>query len=79
MQPGGFFVLRVGANVADVRVSEGDNLAAVGWVGGDFLITRERCIEHHFTHLRGGGAKRNALEYCAVCEREQGARVGACD
>jgi hypothetical protein len=29
--------------------------------------------------LRGGGSKRNALEYCAVCEREQGARMGACD
>ena len=79
MQPIGHFILGIGTHIANVGVSEGDNLTAIRWIGDYFLIARERCIEHHFTHFRGGGSERNALEYCAVCEREQGARVGACD
>ena len=35
-----FFILGVDAVVADVRVREGDDLAGVGRIGQDFLVSR---------------------------------------
>lgn len=70
----GLFILWIGACVTNVGISEGDNLAAVGRVSDDFLVTRQRGVENNFTDLCGGGAKGNALEHCAIRERKQGAR-----
>jgi hypothetical protein len=44
----GFVVFRVGAVVADLGISQDDNLAGVRWVGEDFLVAGERGIKNYF-------------------------------
>jgi hypothetical protein len=54
-------VLAVDAGVADVRVRERDDLAAVGGIGEDLLVARHRRVEHHFAGgqpARADGAAR---------------------
>ena len=53
---GRFKVLFVHAAVAHVRISQRHQLAAIARVGQDFLISRERCVEDHFTHRVARGA-----------------------
>ena len=45
----GFFIGGIGADIADVRVGQGDNLAGIGRVGQYLLVPRHGGIEHHFT------------------------------
>ena len=56
-QVGCLGVLGVGADVADMREGEGDDLAGVGGVGEDLLIAGDRRIEAHLAHRRAGGAQ----------------------
>ena len=65
----GFFILSVHARIADVRIGERDNLAAVGRVSQDLLIPGHRGIEHHLAHCRtestnGMAAKNRAIFQC---------------
>jgi hypothetical protein len=69
------FVLRVGADVADVRIGQRDVLAAVARVGEDFLVAGERCVEHHLAGARRGCAHRSASKDGAVSKCEQGRGV----
>jgi len=41
-------ILGVGADIADMREGEGDDLAGVGRIGQDFLITGDRRVEADF-------------------------------
>ena len=66
----GLFVESVGADVADVRIGQTDNLPRVTGVGKNFLVTSERGIENDLASAarsRAGGA---ALKYAPVLERE---------
>ena len=49
-------ILGVGAHIADMRVSQGDQLAGVGRIGKNFLITGDGGVEHHFTDGMAGRA-----------------------
>ena len=44
-----FHVIAVGAGVADMWIRQGDDLAAIRWIGQDLLIARHRGIEDDFT------------------------------
>jgi hypothetical protein len=44
----GFLVLRICANIADVRVGEANHLPGIAGIGENFLITREAGIENDF-------------------------------
>lgn len=66
------FVVEVGADVADVRVGEADNLAGVTWVGEDFLISGETGIENDFAATAGACARRAAVKYSPVLQRKDG-------
>jgi hypothetical protein len=46
--PGRLVVRLVGAVVADLRVGENDDLAGIGGIGGDFLVTGKRSIKNNF-------------------------------
>ena len=69
---GRFDVLVVGADVADVRVRQRDDLPAVAGVGQDFLVAGHRGVEHHFADRVAGGADRGADEGGSVREGKQG-------
>ena len=57
-----FDVLFVDPRIADVRIGQRDDLAAVARVGEDFLVAGHRGIEDHFTGRVAGGANRHAFE-----------------
>jgi hypothetical protein len=76
-QPGGmhggrFDVVVVAAGVADVRIGQGDDLAAVGRIGEDFLIAGHRRVEHDFAGGDAIGADRDAMKQAAVRKGQQG-------
>ncbi len=63
-------VHRIDAGVADMRISQGDDLARVGRIGEDFLVTGDRGIEHHFADGLTFRADGNSAEQTAIFERE---------
>ncbi len=67
---GGFVVGGVGAVVADLRIGEDDNLAGVGRIGEDLLITGQRCIENDLSAAFALGAVAFAPEDAPVFERK---------
>jgi hypothetical protein len=69
---GGLDIFSIDAVAADVRVGEGDDLAAVARVGQDFLVAGHRRVEHHFTDCVTVGADGNAAKDRAVCECQEG-------
>jgi hypothetical protein len=68
--PGRFFVVEVGADVADMRIGEADNLARIARIGEDFLVTSKAGIENDFAATTGTSARRTAVKYSSVLERE---------
>ena len=68
--PGGFVVRGVGAVVADLGIGEDDNLAGVGGIGEDLLITSQRCIENDFSAAFTLGAVAFARKDAPVFERK---------
>ena len=67
---GRFFVVEVGANVADVRIGEADDLARIARIGENFLVTSKASIENDFAATAGASARRTAVKYSSVLERE---------
>ena len=53
-------IFAVGARIADMRVCQGDDLAAIGRIGEDFLIAGHRRIEDDFTNGLAIGPDRGA-------------------
>ena len=66
----GFHVFRRRADVADVRIGESDDLAGIGRVGENFLITGHRGVEHHFSGRVAIGTDGLAAEERAVRQRQ---------
>ncbi len=76
-QPGGvhargFLVLGVDAGVADMRVRERDDLAAVGGIREDFLVAGHRGVEDDLSGGAAARAGRAAAEHRPVGEDEEG-------
>jgi hypothetical protein len=63
---GSFDVFGVDTVVADMRVSQGDDLAGIRWIGQDFLITRHGGIENDFARRVTGSANGNTFKDCSV-------------
>jgi hypothetical protein len=72
---GGFFVVEVGADVADVRISEADDLPGVTGIGENFLITGEAGIKNDFTAAARDGAGGAAIKDAPVFQGEYGGSV----
>ena len=70
VRPPRFFIFQIRANVADVRVSEADNLPRVTWVGENFLITGKAGIENDFAAAARDGAGSASVKEAPVFQRE---------
>ena len=69
----GFDVFRIDAGIADVRVSQGNDLAGIRRVGQDFLVPGHRGVENDFADAalgRVGRADRAAAKQAAVGKRQ---------
>ena len=66
LDPLGLLVLRVDADVADVRIGQGDELAQVGGVRQDLLIAGHGGVEDHLADAGTVGADRGSPEDRAV-------------
>jgi hypothetical protein len=71
----GFFIIEIGANIADVRISQADDLAGVAGVGENFLITGEAGIENDFAAAARDGAGGAAVKGAPVFQSESGGSV----
>ncbi|KFB69115.1 MAG: hypothetical protein CAPSK01_001306 [Candidatus Accumulibacter vicinus] len=69
-----FEVLGITANVADMRIGQGDDLATVRGIGQYFLIASHRRVEHDFTAGTASGADRQTAENRAVSQCENRGR-----
>jgi hypothetical protein len=67
---GRFFVVKIGADISDVRIGEADNLAGIAGVGEYFLIAGETGIENNFSATARASAGRAAVKYASVFQRE---------
>ena len=72
----GLDVVLVGADIADMREGEGDDLAGIGRIGEDFLVAGHRGIEADLADGMAGGAKAEAFEHRAVGQHQERRRLG---
>jgi len=72
VHPGRFLVFRVNPGIADVRVGQRDDLAAVRRVGEDLLVAGHRGVEDHFTGRRSARADGAAPKHRPVGKDEDG-------
>ena len=70
-----FDVLVVGADVADMREGEGDELPGIGGIGEDLLIAGHRGVEADFADGLAFGAEAKAFEHRAIGEHEERGRL----
>ena len=66
----GFQILGRGAGIADVRIGERDDLAGVGGIGEDFLVSGQRGIENDFASGVALGSDGLAAEDGTVRQRQ---------
>ena len=64
------FVVKVGADIADVRVSQADDLTVVTRIGENFLVTGKAGVENNFAATAGAGTRRAPVKDSPVLERE---------
>jgi hypothetical protein len=67
-----FLVIKIRADVPDVRIRETNDLSGIAWVGENFLITGETGIENDFAATARDGAGSAAVKYAPVFQRENG-------
>jgi hypothetical protein len=57
---------------------EGDDLAEIGGVRQDLLVTGQGRVEDHFGLHLAGGADALAFDHGSICQNEQGSRLVGC-
>jgi hypothetical protein len=72
---GRFLIVKIRANVSDVRISETHTLPGVTGVRENFLISGEAGIENDFAAAARDRAGRTAVKYAPVFQRECGRSV----
>jgi hypothetical protein len=70
VRAGGLFVVEIGADIADVGISEADDLARVTGVGENFLVAGEAGVENNFAAAARDGARSAAVKDAPVFERQ---------
>src|SRR5690606_37088868 len=70
----GLGILRRGTGIADVRISQGDDLLGVGRVGEDFLIAGHGSVEHHLADCLAVGTDGFAAKDAAIGKGQNGWR-----
>ena len=59
---GGFFIVEIGADIANVRIGQANNLPCITGIGENFLIPGKASIENDFAATAGDGAGRAAVK-----------------
>ena len=67
-------ILVVGADIADMREGEGDELSGIGGIGEDLLIAGHRGVEADFADRLAFGAEAEAFQHGAIGEHEERGR-----
>ena len=67
-------ILVVGADIADMREGEGDELPGIGGIGEDLLIAGHRGIEADFADRLAFGAEPKTLQHGTVGKHEERGR-----
>ena len=67
-------VLVIGADIADMREGEGDDLAGIGRIGEDLLVAGQRRVEADFGDRAAGRAQPAPLDHRAVGKNQQRGR-----
>ena len=68
-------VFVVGADIADMREGEGDELAGIGGIGEDLLIAGHRGVEADLADRMALGAEAKAFQHGAVGQHEECGRL----
>ena len=71
-------VLVIGADIADMREGEGDDLPRIGGIGEDLLIAGEGGVEAHLALDRAGGAETETVNDRPVCQHQNCGRLADC-
>ncbi len=66
----GLLIIQVRADISDVWIGEADNLSGVAGVGENFLVASEAGVKNDFTAAANLSARRAAVKYPPVLERE---------
>ena len=66
----GFLIIGIGPDVANVRISQADNLARVTWIGENFLISGEAGVKNDFAAPPGDRSRGAAMKNAPVFERK---------
>ena len=69
-------ILVVGADIADMREGEGDDLAGIGGIGEDLLVAGHGGVEADLAIGDAFGSEAETFDHRAVGEHEQGRRLG---
>ena len=64
------FIIKIGADISDVRIGEANDLARVAGIGENFLVTGEAGIKNDFAAAARDGAGCTAVKYTPVFERK---------
>ena len=70
VRPGGFLIIKIRADIADVGIRQANNLAGIAGIGENFLVTGEAGIENDFAAPARDRAGCAAVKYAPVFERE---------
>ena len=70
-----FQILVIGADIADMRECEGDDLRGIAGIGHDLLIACDRSIEAHFAHCIATGSKAPAPDHRAIGQNADSCRI----
>ena len=70
-----FEILVIGADIADMREGEGDDLAGIGGVGEDLLVAGQRRVEADFGDSAAHRTQAATLDDSAVGEHQQCGRL----
>lgn len=62
----GFHVITVGTGIANMWVSEGDDLPTIGWIRQDLLVTGHCGIEDYLADSLAIGTDRRAVKNGAI-------------
>jgi hypothetical protein len=74
-----FDILVIGADIADMREGEGDELAGIGGIGNHLLIAGHRGVEDQLADHGAGGTDRLAVKDRAVGEHQgRGGKGSTC-
>ena len=71
VRPIRFYVLAIHAVVADLRRGHGDDLSAIGRIGEDFLVPRDRRVENDFAGPCARRSESPALEDTSIFEGKE--------